>query len=83
MFCSFIMVFQSLNPLVTEIYGVALTKITPAQQLITTARSNPLSKTRVNENDFPTFIICLNMLMRAYNFNKSKIMRSFTLIYFI
>ena len=83
MFCSFIMAFQSLNLHVTEICGVALTKITPAQQLITTARSNPLSKTRVNENAFQTFIICLNMLMRAYNFNKSKITRSFTLIYFI
>ena len=26
---------------------------------------------------------CLNMLMRAYNFNKKKIKRSFMLIYFI
>ena len=28
-------------------------------------------------------IHCLNMLMRAYNFNKNKITRSFMLIYFI
>ena len=30
-----------------------------------------------------TYKITLNMLMRAYNFNKNKITRSFMLIYFI
>ena len=50
MICSFTTAFQSLNPHITEVYGVALAILTPGQQMITKDRSNPLSKIRIEGN---------------------------------
>ena len=47
MFCSFTLAFQSLNPHVTEVYGVTLTMFTPGQQVITRNKNNPLSKIKI------------------------------------
>ena len=56
-FCSFTMAFQSLNPHVTEVYGVTPTTLTLGQKPITRVRSNSLCEIRIKENVFPTFIV--------------------------
>ena len=67
MFCSFIMAFQSLHPHVTDVYVFALTILTPGWKLITMDRSNPSSKTKIDGNVSPTFILNFDMFLYTWN----------------
>ena len=70
------MAFQSLHPHVTDVYVFALTILTPGWKLITMDRSNPSSKTKIDGNVSPTFILNFDMFLYTWNEDNNILLKN-------